>query len=66
MSVVALVLELIRLSLPIAQQLVDAVNLEMALSGSGHTPSEDELRQLDAALIAAHEALQNAQQGTPA
>lgn len=66
MSTVAIVLELIKLGLPIAQQIIDAVNLEMALSGSGHTPTEDEMLQLDKALFVAHEALQAATQAPAA
>ncbi len=66
MSTVAIVLELIRLGLPIAQEIVQGVNLEMSLSGRGRAPTEDEMKQLDAALFVAHEALQSAQQAPTA
>lgn len=63
MSIVALVLELLQLGLPIAEEIVAGVNQEMALSGRDTPPTEDEMRLLDQALAAAHTALQTARQG---
>lgn len=62
METIALALQLMQLGLPLAQEIIDAVNQEMALSGSGVPITSDQQATIDAGLQAAHEALQSAQQ----
>lgn len=58
MTTIAIVLQLIQLGLPIAQEIADAVNVEMALSGSPDGPTPEQQATIDAGLEAAHAALQ--------
>lgn len=62
MSVIGIVAQLVQLGIPLAKEIIDAVNAEMVLSGAGRPPTPDEQAAIDAGLKAAHEALQNAQQ----
>ena len=60
-TVIPIAAELVQLGVTIAPSIIEAVNLEMQLSGSGSAPTADQQAQLDAALEAAHAALQAAQ-----
>lgn len=62
METIALALQLMQLGLPLAQEIIDAVNQEMALSGSGVPITSGQQATIDAGLQAAHDALQAAQQ----
>lgn len=62
METITLAMELMQRGLPLAQEIIDAVNLEMALSGSGVPITADQQATIDAGLLASHEALQAAQQ----
>lgn len=63
MGTISIAIQLMQLGLPLAKEIVDAVNTEMALSGSTNGPSDAEQATIDAGLEAAHAALQAAQQG---
>lgn len=63
MSVIALVLEMIQLGLPIANEVMAGAHQEMLLSGQDVLPSVAEAAVRERALLAAHTALQAAQQG---
>lgn len=63
MATMAIALQLMQLGIPLAKEIVDAVNAEMALSGSPNGPSDAEQATIDAGLEAAHAALQAARQG---
>ena len=63
MATIAIAAQLIELGLPLAQEIIDAVDAEMALSGSGTAPTADQQAAIDAGFAAAHAALQAAQQG---
>jgi hypothetical protein len=58
-----LVLQLIQLGLSVAPELISAAMSEIALFNSGTAPTASQQRDLDAALEAAHSALQGAQPG---
>jgi hypothetical protein len=62
MTVTEVALKLIRAGIPIATVIVDAVDQEMELSGSGAPPTEEQQATIDAGLQAAHATLQGAQQ----
>lgn len=62
MSVLAMILELIRFGLPVAQEVLDAADVELSLSRMVGEPTENEMKIRDAGLAAAHAALQAAQQ----
>ncbi len=64
LSTISIAVQLMQLGIPLAQTIIDAVNAEMALSGSGRAPTPAEQASIDAGLKAAHEALQGAQQDT--
>lgn len=59
-AVMSAVAQLVQLGLVIEPQIMDAVNTEMQLSGTGQ-PTPEQQAALDAALDAAHAALQAAQ-----
>ena len=61
MGTIAIAMQLIQLGVPIAQEIIAAVNAEMALSGAGRAPTPDEQAAIDTGLAAAHAALQAAQ-----
>lgn len=61
MGTIAIAVQLIQLGVPLAQEIIAAVNAEMALSGAGRAPTADEQAAIDAGLVAAHAALQAAQ-----
>lgn len=60
-AVIPIAAQLVQLGVTVAPAIIDAVNLEMQLSGSGNQPTPEQQAQLDAALDAAHAALQAAQ-----
>lgn len=62
MGIIAIVAELMRLGIPIATEIVEAVNAMMTLSGANRAPTADEQAALDAGLAASHKALQEAKQ----
>jgi hypothetical protein len=62
METIALALELMQRGLPLAQEIIDAVNQEMGLSGSGVPITGEQQATIDAGLQSAHDALQAAQQ----
>lgn len=61
MPAIVIAAQVVQLGLPLAQQIIDAVTLEMQLSGSGNAPTPEQQAVIDAGLKAAHEALQAAQ-----
>ena len=61
MSTLQVALQLVQAGLPIAQDIINGVTTEMQLSGQGRAPTPDEQAKIDAALDAAHAALQAAQ-----
>lgn len=61
-AVIPIVAQLVELGVQIAPSIIDAVNIEMQLSGQG-TPTPEQQAKLDAALDEAHAALQAAQPG---
>ena len=58
-----LVLQLISLGISVAPELISAAQTEIGLINSGSAPTPAEQAQIDAALDAAHAALQAAQPG---
>lgn len=62
LTTIGIAMQLVQLGLPLAQEIIDAVNAEMSLSGSASGPTADQQATIDAGLLAAHEALQSAQQ----
>lgn len=65
MAVIGIVAELVALGLPIAEDIIAAVAIEMRLSGAGVEASVEERAQIDAAMDAAHAALQAATEPKP-
>jgi hypothetical protein len=61
MSALQIALQLAQADLPIVEDIINGVTTEMQLSGQGRTPTPAEQAKIDAALDAAHVALQAAQ-----
>jgi hypothetical protein len=61
MSALQIALQLVQAGLPIAQEIINGVTTEMQLSGQGRDPTPEEQAKIEAALDAAHTALQAAQ-----
>ena len=55
--------QLVALGVELSSFIIDGVNVEMALSGSGAAPTADQQAEIDAGLEAAHAALQAAKPG---
>lgn len=60
-AVIPIAAQLVQLGVTVAPSIIEAVNLEMQLSGSNTQPTADQQAKLDAALDEAHAALQAAQ-----
>jgi hypothetical protein len=63
LSVTPAVLQLIQLGLQVAPAIIDAAQTEVALLNGGQAPTAEQQAAIDAALDAAHAALQAAKQG---
>jgi hypothetical protein len=61
MSTLQIALQLLQAGLPIAEDVINGVTTEMQLSGQNRAPTPEEQAKIDAALDAAHAALQAAQ-----
>lgn len=57
---ISIAAQLVALGVPLAQEIIDAVNAEMTISGSNTAPTADQQAILDNGLDAAHKALQAA------
>lgn len=64
-ALTALVLELVELGIKMAPSVIAAARTEIDLINSGAAPTAEQQAAIDAALDAAHAALQAGQQGQP-
>ena len=60
LTLTSLAFMLVTKGIPLAQSIIDAVHTEIALVQSGTAPTADQQASIDAALDAAHAALQAA------